>query len=121
MPARYLVASLLVFVLCAGFGVLFHGVLLEDRYVENAELLRGAEELFPRLPYMIAAYLVQALLFCHVFTKGYEARGLAEGARTRSTVAHTSDPDTGCPSCQIRSSRRTKLTEPLVSRSTAAA
>ena len=76
---RFILASLAVFVFIFIYEWLFHGLLLKDMYTATASLWRPQGQCI--FPAMLAGQILFPLIFTFIFTKGYENKGLAEGAR----------------------------------------
>jgi hypothetical protein len=62
-----------------GFGV--HGVLLGDTYRAMAEVFRPEAVMNSMMWMMFLSSALYLLLFCYIFTKGYEGKGVGEGLR----------------------------------------
>ena len=60
---------------------LIHGVVLEHLYMETSEFWRTSEDMESHRHWMVLGQAIFAFLFSYVFTKGYENRGIGEGAR----------------------------------------
>ncbi|MBM3324453.1 MAG: hypothetical protein FJY66_02165 [Calditrichaeota bacterium] len=78
---KWLLASLVVWVLCFIFDWIIHGGILMDYYEATAEHWRPESEMGARMWAMILGQLLFALLFCAIYTKGLREGGLAEGIR----------------------------------------
>lgn len=79
--ARYLLASIAVFIFIFVFEWIFHGMFLEGIYMATANLWRTEEAMQELFYIMIVGQLLLALMFCFIFTRGYENRGIGEGVR----------------------------------------
>jgi hypothetical protein len=62
-----------------GFAV--HEVWLEGTYEGLADVFRVEAEMMGMMWMMMAGSLLYLFLFCYIFTKGYEGKGVSEGAR----------------------------------------
>lgn len=81
MNRRYILASLAAwFVIWTVDGIL-HGMILKPFYMETSEFWRSQAEMEEKFPWVIVGEGIFAFLFTFVFTKGYENRGIGEGAR----------------------------------------
>ncbi|MDH3890664.1 MAG: hypothetical protein OEV49_06235 [candidate division Zixibacteria bacterium] len=78
---RYFIGSFVVFLFIFMAEWLFHGMIMNSTYIESQHLLRPEAEAVAYFPSMIAGFLVLSFGFCYIFTKGYEDKGLGEGAR----------------------------------------
>ncbi|NVM04656.1 MAG: hypothetical protein HWN67_20195 [Candidatus Helarchaeota archaeon] len=74
---RYVIASLVVFVATYVLDLIIHCLILSGRYPEFyvAEIGAGGTIL------TIIGALIFGFIFCFIFTKGYEERGILEGVR----------------------------------------
>lgn len=70
-----------VFVLMQVIGFVVHEVLLKETYAGLGDVFRSEAEMDGMLWMMMAASALTVFLFCFIFTKGYEGKGIAEGAR----------------------------------------
>jgi len=77
MNRRYILACLAVLLFMFGYECLLHRVLLAHFYMELPDLWRNQ----PEMTWLILYQIFFAFLFGFIFTKGYENRGIAEGAR----------------------------------------
>lgn len=78
---RFIFASAVVFVFIAIYEWVFHGILLHDMYTQTASLWRTEAEMQSKFHWLLLGQLFLAIMFCFIFTKGYENKGLAEGLR----------------------------------------
>jgi hypothetical protein len=78
---RYFIGSFVVFLFIFAAEFIFHGQIMEGFYQEAMNLLRPEAEAMAYFPSMIAGFLVLSFGFCYVFTKGFENKGIGEGAR----------------------------------------
>lgn len=78
---KWLLASLVVWVLCFIFDWIIHGGILMGYYAATAERWLSESEIGARMWAMILGQLLFALLFCAIYTKGIREGGLAEGIR----------------------------------------
>ena len=76
---RFVIASIAVFVIIQAIDWLVHGVLLANWYQEIKGLWRI--DMMDYMWLMMLGSLFFSFMFVFIFTKGYEARGVAEGAR----------------------------------------
>lgn len=78
---RYWLATLVVFIFIFFYDWIFHGVVLRDLYMATASLWRTHEVMQMFFGWIIAGQLLLSIMFCWIFTKGYQQRGLLEGVR----------------------------------------
>ena len=76
---RYVIMSLAVFVIFLFIEYFQHGVILKSSYLKNPEFMRtgGADIMILN----IFGGLIFSFLFCYLFIKGYEGKGIMEGVR----------------------------------------
>lgn len=70
-----------VYVVAQILGFLVHAVLLDETYKSLAHLWRPEEEMFSMMWIMYLTSALYLWLFCYIFTKGYEGKGVMEGVR----------------------------------------
>jgi hypothetical protein len=80
---RWLLASVAVFVVMFVVEFIIHGVLLQGLYQQTASLWRPMADMQRLMWIMWVGYLVFALFFTFIYTKGYEKGkpGLGQGFR----------------------------------------
>ena len=78
---RYMLGSLVVFLVIFASEWLFHGVIMKSAYDAHLDLLRPQAEAGSYMPYMALGFLILAFGFSYIFVKGYEGRGVGEGVR----------------------------------------
>jgi len=76
---RYFAASLAVFALSLLLGYLVHGVILKPVYDSLKSIWRPDMNSKMWIEWLNAYFL--AFLFTYIYVKGYEGRGIMEGAR----------------------------------------
>jgi hypothetical protein len=78
---KWVIASLVIFVVDQILSYLFHGVFMSGVYEATAHLWRPIEEM-NRLMWMgWVSGLVWSFLFVYIFAKGHEGKGIMEGVR----------------------------------------
>ena len=70
-----------VFVIFQVLGFVVHTVLLADTYESFAAGFRPQEAMFSIMWMMTLGQAAYLFVFCYVFTKGHEGKGIAEGIR----------------------------------------
>jgi hypothetical protein len=78
---KWLLASIVIWVLCFILDWIIHGGILMGYYTATAEHWLAESEMGARMWAMILGQLLFALLFCAIYTKGIREGGLAEGIR----------------------------------------
>jgi len=82
---RFIFASIAVFIIIQGIDWLVHGVLLSGWYAEIKGLWRPG--MMDLMWVMMFGSLFFSFMFVYIFTKGYEGRGISEGARYGLLIA----------------------------------
>jgi hypothetical protein len=75
------IGLVVIFVLMQAIGFAVHEVWLERTYEGLADVFRVEAEMMGMMWMMMAGSLLYLFLFCYIFTKGYEGKGVSEGAR----------------------------------------
>ena len=70
-----------VFLVMQVFGYLVHEVGLSDTYASLASVFRPQAEMEGMMWMMMVGSVFSLLLFCYIFTLGYEGKGVMEGIR----------------------------------------
>lgn len=82
---KYMIATLVVYVVYSALAFVIHNVILESEYVPLVEsgVLRSVSEFGLRAPLLYLGNLVFALAFCAIYTYGYEPgkNWLGQGVR----------------------------------------
>ncbi len=75
------IGFVVVFVVMQVFGYLIHELGLSETYASLASVFRPKAEMDSMMWMMMAGGVVSLALFCHIFTLGYEGKGVMEGVR----------------------------------------
>lgn len=86
MNKRFWMAFAACYVVGQVLGFLINGVLLAPSYAAQAHVWRPEAEMNSLMWVFMLTSLVAIFLFCWIFTKGYEGKGLAEGLRYGALV-----------------------------------
>lgn len=70
-----------VFVVMQAYGYLVHEVGLSETYQSLASVFRPQAEMESMMWMMMVGGVFSLLLFCYIFTWGYEGKGIMEGVR----------------------------------------
>ena len=81
------IGFVVVFVVLQALGFVVHVVMMDDTYKALGAVFRPEAEMQDRMWMMIASAALSLLMFCYIFTKGYEGKGIAEGARYGGMIA----------------------------------
>jgi hypothetical protein len=75
------IGFVVVFIIMQAIGFLIHVVMLDETYKALAASFRPQEVMDSMMPIMIVSGTVVLFLFCYIFTKGHEGKGVIEGVR----------------------------------------
>jgi len=78
---KWVIASLVIFVVDLILSYLFHRVFMSGVYEQTAHLWRPLEEMNRMMWMGWVSGLVWSFLFVYIFAKGYENKGIIEGVR----------------------------------------
>jgi len=79
---KYLVASIVVFVVIYLLDILVHGYLLKDLYAKYFRMFLSQKVMMARMPYMLGGQALYALLLVLLYSQGYTGKGsVMEGLR----------------------------------------
>lgn len=78
---RWIIASIIIFIVFFALDFLFHNVCLSKYYEMTSNLWRAEEDM--NIWLMVLAQVITAFFFCYIYTKGYEAKpsGALEGLK----------------------------------------
>ena len=75
------IGFVVVFIVMQAIGFLIHGVMRDDMYNALAASFRPKEQIDAMMWIMILSGTAVLFLFCYVYTKGHEGKGVMEGVR----------------------------------------
>jgi hypothetical protein len=78
---RFWLAFVAAYVVYHVFGFVVHGIWLDPVYQDLAEVFRPKEQMDSMAWIFFVTSAVVVWVFCYVFTRGYEGRGIGEGVR----------------------------------------
>ena len=81
MNKTFWIGFVAVFVVAQIIGFLVHGLWLQGTYEALAAAFRPQTEISSMMWVMFLSSAVYLFLFCLIFTKGYEGKGIGEGIR----------------------------------------
>ncbi len=81
---RFVSASLAVYVVSLALGFLIHGVILKPTYDSLASIWRPDMNSLMWIVWVNG--LITSVIFTYIFAKGYEGKGIMEGARFGAIV-----------------------------------
>ena len=70
-----------VFVVMQGLGYVIHEVMMGDTYERLASIFRPEAEMNDMMWMMMVSGTISIFMFCYIFTRGYEGKGVMEGVR----------------------------------------
>lgn len=70
-----------VFVVMQGLGYVIHEVMMGDTYERLASIFRPEAEMNDMMWMMMVSGTITIFMFCYIFTRGYEGKGVMEGVR----------------------------------------
>jgi hypothetical protein len=81
MNKTFWIGYVVVFVVAQVIGFLVHGMWLTSTYEALAAVFRPEAEMNSMMWLMMLGGALYLFLFCLIFTKGYEGKGIGEGIR----------------------------------------
>lgn len=81
MNKRFWMAFVACYVVGQVLGFLINGVLLKPSYEALAHVWRPEADMNAKMWIFFVTSFIAIFLFCYIFTKGYENKGLVEGLR----------------------------------------
>ena len=78
---RFVLAWVGVYVVYQILGFVIHTFILGDTYQSLASVWRPEAEMMSKMWIMFLTSAVWTVLFCYIFTRGYENKGVMEGVR----------------------------------------
>lgn len=81
MNKRFWMAFAACYVVGQALGFVINNVMLADLYKSLAHVWRPEAEMNAKMWIFFVTSLVSIFLFCYIFTRGYENKGVLEGVR----------------------------------------
>ena len=75
------IGFVVVYVVMQALGFVIHEVMMGDTYEELASIFRPDAEMNDMMWMMMVSGAVTMYMFCYIFTRGYEGKGIMEGVR----------------------------------------
>ena len=75
------IGFVVIYVVMQAYGYVVHEIMLADTYQSLASIFRPEAEMLDMMWMMMVGSALVMLLFCYIFTQGYEGKGVAEGVR----------------------------------------
>ncbi len=81
------IGFVVVYVLWQALGFIIFETMLGDAHAAMTNVFRPAKELNDMMWMMFVSSAVMMFMFCYIFTRGYEGKGIMEGARYGVLIA----------------------------------
>ena len=81
------IGFVVVYVVMQALGFVIHEVMMGDTYEKLASIFRPEAEMQDMMWMMMVSGAVTMYMFCYIFTRGYEGKGIMEGVRFGTLVA----------------------------------
>ena len=75
------IGFVVVYLVMQVLGYVIHEVMMGDTYEKLAAIFRPEAEMQSMMWIMMASGALMMLMFCYIFTRGHEGKGIAEGVR----------------------------------------
>ncbi len=75
------IGFVVVYVVMQALGFVIHEVMMGDTYEKLASIFRPEAEMQDMMWMMLVSGAVTIYMFCYIFTRGYEGKGIMEGVR----------------------------------------
>ena len=75
------IGFVVVFIVVQGLGFVIHSAMMADTYASLGSALRPEAEMMDMMWMMMLSSAVMIFMFCYIFTRGYEGKGIMEGVR----------------------------------------
>lgn len=81
MNKTFWIGFIVVYIVWQALSFVVHGVMLAETYRVMGEVFRPEEVITGMMWMMYLGSALYLLLFCYIFTKGHEGKGVGEGLR----------------------------------------
>ena len=81
------IGFVVVYVVWQALTFAIHNVAMADTYEELASIFRPEAEMMDMMWMMLVSSAVMMYMFCYIFTRGYEGKGIMEGVRYGVLIA----------------------------------
>ena len=75
------IGFVVVYVVMQALGFVIHEMMMGDTYEKLASIFRPEAEMQDMMWMMLVSSAVTMYMFCYIFTRGYEGKGIIEGVR----------------------------------------
>ncbi len=80
------IGMVVVYVVMQMLGYVIHEVMMGDTYEKLASIFRPEAQMMDMMWMMMVSGAIMIFMFCYIFTKGYEGKGIMEGVRFGALV-----------------------------------
>ena len=81
------IGCVVVWVVMQALGFLIHEVMMGDTYEGLANIFRPEAEMMDMMWMLYVSGAVTVFMFCYIFTRGYEGKGVMEGVRYGALIS----------------------------------
>ncbi|MEX2495507.1 MAG: hypothetical protein WD448_05420 [Woeseia sp.] len=81
MNKTFWIGFIVVYIVWQAISFVVHGIMLGDTYTSMWAVFRPEAQLNSMMWMMYLSSALYLFLFCYIFTKGYEGKGIGEGLR----------------------------------------
>ncbi len=81
------IGFVVVYVVMQALGFVIHGVMMAPTYEELAAIFRPEAQMNDMMWMMMVSGAIMMYMFCLIFTRGYEGKGIMEGVRYGVLIA----------------------------------
>jgi hypothetical protein len=81
------IGFVVVYVVLQALGFAIHEVMMGDTYEQLASIFRPEDQMNDMMWMMMVSAAVTVYMFCYIFTRGYEGKGIMEGVRYGALVS----------------------------------
>lgn len=78
---RFLLATVIGFAFIFGYDYLVHHILLNDIYLQTAEMWRPMDQMINFMPYVFIYEALLVMIVGFIYTRNHEGKGILEGLR----------------------------------------
>ena len=75
------IGLIVVYIVIQALGYVIHEVMMGDTYEGLASIFRPEAAMMDMMWMMMVSSAVMMFMFCYIFTRGYEGKGIMEGVR----------------------------------------
>jgi len=75
---KYLLPTVIVFIVVSIFNIVFHGQIMDKLYLDNSQFFRPQDEIQKHKYYMWIANFIYSAAFVYIYSKGHEKKNAIE-------------------------------------------